>query len=79
MEFTPGETAPYVIYYQSMTHPNLGGEIEVINVDEDSILEASCYNFGSSPLELNNQLTLNAIVDPIINRLTVELVLDAVG
>ena len=79
LEFTPDDTTPNVIYYQSVTHPNLGGEIQVINADEDSILDVNCDNFGSSPIELNNQLTLNTIVDPIQNTMTVELVLDAVG
>ena len=79
LEFTPDETTPDLIYYHCVTHTNLGWEIRVIDADAPSILDVNCDAFGSAPIQLTEDLTLNAIVDPIENTLTAELVYNGIG
>jgi hypothetical protein len=62
-----------------VTHRNLGWEIFVLDADAPSIQEVDCSEFGTAPVELNRDLTLNAIIDPIANTLTVELTSDSEG
>ena len=68
-----------MIYYQCVTHTNLGWEIHVIDADAPSIVDVSCDAFGSSTVRLTSDLTLNTIIDPIHNTLTAELVYNGIG
>ena len=76
LEFTPDENTPDLLYYQCVTHRNLGWEIRVIDADAPSRLQVSCENLREKPIELNNDLTLNAVLDPFGGTITVELILE---
>lgn len=74
LEFTPDSTTPDLIYYQSVTHSNLGWEIHVIDDDAPSIVSVSCEHFWSSPVQLTSELTFHGIVDPLHSTISIELV-----
>ncbi|KAL7560042.1 hypothetical protein ACA910_000081 [Epithemia clementina (nom. ined.)] len=73
LEFTPTDDTPDLIYYQCVTHTNLGWKIHVIDADAPSILDVNCSALGSTPVQLTSNYKMNAILDPIQNTLTVEL------
>ena len=62
-----------------MTHRNLGWEIHVIDADAPSVLEVNCDSFGSSPVQISDEVTSNFIVDPVQNTITVELVFEGLA
>ena len=53
MQFTPSDSAPDVLYYSCRNHPNMGGEIRVINpgekIDLATLANAGATNAGSTP------------------------------
>ena len=74
LEFTPDETTPDLLYYQCVTHRNLGWKIRVIDSDAPSILQVSCDNLRSNPVQLTDEITLNAVLDPFGETITVEMI-----
>lgn len=79
LQFTPDETTPDLLYYQCVTHRNLGWEIRVIDADAPSILQVSCDNLRDNPIQITDEVTLNAVIDPFGATMTIELIYDGVG
>ena len=74
LKFTPDKNTPDLIYYQSVTQANLGWKIHVVDATAPSILDVNCDHFGSHPIQLTNDLAFYAIVNPVENTITIEVV-----
>ena len=79
LTFTPDENTPDTLYYQCVTHTHLGWEIAVIDEGAPSILDVDCSNFGSTPVRITNELTMNALVDPVENTVQIEVIHEGIG
>jgi len=82
LEFTPDESTPDELFYQCVTHRNLGWKIRVIDAEAPSIVKVDCSNLRDPANTISLEdgaITVHAIVNSMDSTLITEVTYDGIG